>query len=281
MDRVDDWLDSFTFNADAHVAHVLAMVAQNTDLSLGKKQFSYDTIGTVQINRLSDIIDAVIAQDRVHLGASVKDFTQAHLFTPLGMANSSWEGKIFAYTWQSTLRDMARLGLLINHYGYYDGAQLVDAEWVYRMTHPSFEDSNTGYGYLTWLAAETGFTFGVAGFSQILTAPVDDCSPPAIFPEHPHGLSDSPDCNYGDAYLCAEPHDVGVWGAVGSGGQIIAGHRALDLVLVTKNAGQAAWFNILWAAVRQAVMAGDPKYHGDVNAFCDSYAKGEYVPDLL
>jgi hypothetical protein len=30
----------------------------------------------------------------------------------------------------------------------------------------------------------------------------------------------------------------------------------------------------------EQVIAGDPKYSGDEKAFCDAYAKGEYVPDL-
>ncbi|MDH3886677.1 MAG: hypothetical protein OET63_20835, partial [Desulfobacterales bacterium] len=40
-DRVDHWLDSLSFNRDARVAHVLAMVAHNDDLSFGARDFSY------------------------------------------------------------------------------------------------------------------------------------------------------------------------------------------------------------------------------------------------
>ena len=49
---------------------------------------------------------------------------------------------------------MARLGLLLVHDGVWDGQRLLDPEWVYKITHPAFEDINTGYGYLTWVAAE-------------------------------------------------------------------------------------------------------------------------------
>jgi len=62
-DRVDHWLDEFTFNPDAQVAHVLGMVAQNADLSFGHKKHQYDTVGAVQINRLSDVINTAIRQD--------------------------------------------------------------------------------------------------------------------------------------------------------------------------------------------------------------------------
>src|SRR5581483_7864298 len=34
-DRVDRWLDAFTYNKDAQVAHVLAMVAASPSLALG------------------------------------------------------------------------------------------------------------------------------------------------------------------------------------------------------------------------------------------------------
>lgn len=281
FDRVDHWLDEFSFNPEAHVAHVLAMVAHNPDLGVGKKMHAYDADGSVQINRLSDIVDTVIAQDRENLGTSVEDFAKRHLFTPLGMRDSAWAGEIFGYSWQSTLRDMARLGLLITHQGYWNGAQVVDPEWIYRMTRPSFEDSNTGYGYLTWLAASANFNFGGVILPGVMQqTPLDTCQPPAIFAEHPHGLSELPDCNYGTMHSCSQQFDVGIWGGIGLGGQVIAGHRGLDLVMVAKDAGQMAWLNVVWLAIREAVIAGDPEYAGDSTAFCDAYAAGNYAPDL-
>jgi hypothetical protein len=164
-DRVDFWLDEFTFNPDAHVAHVLAMVAHNADLSYGHKMHMYDTVGTVQINRLSDVINAAVLQDPDRLGANIEEFTQRYLFGPVGMRDSVWNSglptKVFAFTWHSTVRDMARLGLLMLRDGLWSGERLLDASWIYRMTHPSFEDANTGYGYLTWLNADSNWTFGL------------------------------------------------------------------------------------------------------------------------
>ena len=71
-DRVDHWLDAFGFNPDALVAHVLAVVAHNPDLGIGAKQFVYDTVGSVQINRLSDIINTAIDQDPARFGADLE-----------------------------------------------------------------------------------------------------------------------------------------------------------------------------------------------------------------
>ncbi|MFZ1866423.1 MAG: hypothetical protein WAU39_19545, partial [Polyangiales bacterium] len=146
-DRVDHWLDSFDFNADAQIAHVLAMIAHNEDLSFGAREYHYDSLGFEQINRLNDIVTAAIAQDPDKLGSSVEELTQRFLFEPLGMRSSSWNkglpDKPFAYSWHSTVRDMARLGLLLMNGGMWNGERLLDEAWVYKLTHPAFEDANT------------------------------------------------------------------------------------------------------------------------------------------
>ncbi|MEO8603409.1 MAG: hypothetical protein ABI629_12605 [bacterium] len=279
-DRVDQWLDSFTFNPDARIAHVLGMEAQNTDLSLGARTYQYDIVGTVQINRLSDVITTAIAQDTERLGSTVEEFAQRFVFGPLGMTDSVWTNgapdKIFAFTWQSTVLDMARLGLLMLHDGVWTGTRLLDAAWIYKMTHPSFEDANTGYGYLTWVNSASNYTQGLGGAKQ--QGPTDTCAPLAVYAQHPHGLSESPDCNYLPPYLCDQPLDDGMWFAAGLGGQFIVGHRALDMVLVVKDfpAGPA----VLWSAVRPALVALDPEFAGDEAAFCAAYATGGYAPDL-
>ena len=37
-----------------------------------------------------------------------------------------------------------------------DSKRVLDQSWIYQMTHPSFEDANTAYGYPTWLNARAG-----------------------------------------------------------------------------------------------------------------------------
>jgi len=271
LDRVDHWLDAFTFNADARIAHVLAMVAHNPDLSFEAKTYEYDIVGTVQINRLSDVINTAIAQDPERLGADLEEFTRRFLFGPLGMTSSVWSrgapDKIFAFTWQTTVREMARIGLLMLNGGIWSGERLVAEDWIYRMTHAAFEDSNTSYGYLTWLATDTDFGLGL-------------CAPPAIHASYPHGLSESPDCRFGPRRSCEQENDVGVWYALGLGGQVIMGQRGLDLVLVAKNLGDAGGTETLWGAVRPALVALDPTFAGDEASFCAAYDGSEYAPDL-
>jgi hypothetical protein len=297
QDRVDQWLTTFSYNKEAHVAHVMAMVAQNTDLSNGKKTMTYDTVGTTQINSISDMLNAAISQDTTTLTANLETFTQKFVYTPLGMKNSVWSTgsptKTFAYTWSTDLMDMARVGTLLMHGGMWNGTRILDADWIYKMTHPSFEDANTGYGYLTWLNSASNYTFGgltasiqpgANGKYQGAYSP-GPCAPLAIFNTHPHGLSDSPDCNYSAPYACApQKYDVGVFNAVGYMGQIIQVHPGLDLVLVARNVEPgsigADATKTVWDAIRPAVIAGDPTYKGDETAFCKDYGANAYAPDL-
>ncbi len=279
-DRVDHWLDSFTFNPDAQVGHVLGMVAQNEDLSAPDLAFEYDTFGEVQLNRMNDVVAAAIAQDPA-FGASVHEFLVQHVFEPLGMRESDWEGdnpdKTFAVGWSTTARDMARLGLLMLDGGLWDAERLVGEDWIYKMTHPAFERANTGYGYLTWLIARSNADNG-DGMPKT-TEPNAECTPSAIWNEFPHGLSESPDCNYIPPFDCSQEFDVGVWYAAGLMGNYISGHPGLDMVLVVKNIGSNSQRRV-WNAIRPALVALDSTYAGDEDAFCEAYAAGSYAPDL-
>ena len=274
-DRVDHWLDEFTFNPDAHLEHVLAMVAHNPDLGFGRKGFSYDAIGSVQINRLSDVITTAIAQDPERLGTDLEEFTQRYLFEPLGMTSSLWSGGIpsknFAFSWVSTTRDMARLGLLLVHGGMWSGERVLGEDWVHAMTHPSFEDANPAYGYLTWLNTLHDDAGTVRTF---------ECAPLSVHHQFPHGLSEATDCGFADPANCAQEKDVGVWYAAGLFGQYVVGHPALDLVLVVKDFDDVGDVGELWDFFRPALVARDPEFAGNEAAFCEAYARGAYAPDL-
>jgi hypothetical protein len=282
-DPVTQWLDTVSYNKSAKVAHVLGMVAHDPDLSYGKRSFTYDTVGTTEINSLGTMISAAIAQDPARLGKSVPEFTQKFLYEPLGMKNSSWPGTVFAYTWNTDLKDMARVGVLINNYGMWAGERLLDEQWVYRQTHPSFEDSNTGFGYLTWLNSSSNFT-SIDSVKKQGAAMPGPCAPVCIHKSYPHGVSEAKDCGYTTPYTCDQMYDVGVWNAEGLQGQLIEGHRGLDLVIVARNAQPSGLGpgteKQLWDALRAAVIAADPTYKGDEAAFCKAYGSNSYAPDL-
>ena len=273
-DKASDWLANQSYNKDARVGHVLGMEAQNADLSWGKKTYMYDTVGSVQINTLGDMVNAAISQDAGRLGSGIEDFTKKFLFEAIGMTDSTWNGAVYAYTWSTTLHDMARVGVLMVHKGMWSGTRILDESWIYKMTHPSFEDANTGYGYLTWLNARTGSTGPGGAFSGTAA---DTCAPAALWPRYPHPISDAPDCNYA-GMPCDQEQDVGAWSAQGAGGQFVLGHPGLDLVIVAKNydGGPGG----MWNAARPALVALDETYKGDEAAFCEAYANNRYAPDL-
>ena len=262
-DRMDKWLDLTTLpsrgrvNPDATVAHVLGMVGYSDDLSFGQKRHRYDADGSRESNYLIRVIDNVVKQDPQRFGADAVE-VKDRLFAKLGFEDSSWNVDFFGYSWYGSLLDMARLGLLALHGGIYNGERLVDSEYIYNMTHPAFEDGSTRYGYLTWLNGGT-------------------CQPRAIHASYPHGISEASDCADGN---CDQDNDVGVWSAIGAGGQYIVGHRGLDMVVVGKNWGSGGGEE-LFGLVLPSIVAADPKFMGDQEAFCEAYARGAYAPDLV
>ena len=251
-DRMDKWLDLTTLpsrgrvNPDATVAHVLGMVGYSDDLSFGQKRHRYDADGSREINYLIRVIDNVVKQDPQRCGADAVE-VKDRLFAKLGFEDSSWNVDFFGYSWYGSLLDMARLGLLALHGGIYNGERLVDSEYIYNMTHPAFEDGSTRYGYLTWLNGGT-------------------CQPRAIHASYPHGISEASDCADGN---CDQDNDVGVWSAIGAGGQYIVGHRGLDMVVVGKNWGSGGGEE-LFGLVLPSIVAAAPRFMGDQEAFSEA-----------
>jgi hypothetical protein len=172
------------------------------------------------------------------------------------------------------------------HGGWWNGERLLDANWIYRMTHPSFEEANTGYGYLTWVNSASNYDFGGADppTLQDASGPMLTCAPVSLHAKYPHGLSEATDCHYTE-HPCTQKFDVGVWQAVGLGGQVIQGHPGLDLLLVVRDltplGGGPDAPILLWEAVRPAVIAEDARFKGNETAFCEAYASNAHAPDRL
>jgi CubicO group peptidase (beta-lactamase class C family) len=247
----------------------MAMVAQNANLGYGMKAFSYDTVGAVQI---SDIVRVAMVAVKQLPGTPTMDteFMTKEVFMKLGMKNSTWPGGTIGYGWTSDLDDMGRVGTMLAHDGWYGGERFMEASWVYRMSHPAFEDSNAAYGQLAWLANRGGGNS--FGYER------DDCSPAAFWPSYPHVGSESPDCHSDDGN-CKQKYDIGEFDAAGLGGQFVIVHPGLDLVITGHNATNGA--TGLWNAVRPGIVAKDPMFNGDEAAFCKAYGAGDYAPDLL
>ncbi len=268
-DKATDWVGPVTFNNEALLSHVMSMTAFNTNLAYGSKSFAYDTVGTREISTIVEVAMVAVEQLGGSVPSSDSAFMQQEVFDKLGMTDSIWPGGTIGFGWSSTLEDMARVGVMLVHDGWYGGERFMEASWVYRMSHPAHEDANTAYGQLVWLNQRgAGNGFG---------ARIDECAPAAFWPVYPHVGSEATDCR-ATSGTCEQEHDVGVFSAMGLNGQFIVMHPGLDLVIVAHNSSSPLE---LWAAVRPAVVAMDPMFMGDETSFCEAYGAGSYAPDLL
>jgi len=109
-------------------------------------------------------------------GKPVAGYLSEKIWQPMGAeADASWlvdkGGYEIAYCClQATLRDYARLGMLLANGGTLDGKQIIPAEWVRAATTPEAEHLKpgratpfNGYGYQTWLVGGSRPTFALMG----------------------------------------------------------------------------------------------------------------------
>lgn len=278
-----DWIASPSYpNRGASIAHVMGMVAAaSPSLDDAALVWRYDTVGAEAINGMIQATEKCAKQVSGVPGDMV-GFMKQELFDRMGMKNSSYNTALgIASGWSANLSDMGKLGTLLAHDGWYGGERLLSREWVYRMSHPSFETANTSYGELAWLN-HRGNAEGIGGnISTGSNAPEGDpCAPPAFWPSYPHGLSKATDC-MATVGTCDQKYDVGVFSAQGLNGQFVVVHPGLDLVIVAKNFSGGDGPLGLWRAIRPGLVAMDPMFKGDEKAFCDAYGNGQYAPDLL
>jgi CubicO group peptidase (beta-lactamase class C family) len=87
---------------------------------------------------------------------NLSDYTSRVLWQPMGAeSDAAWnidpEGNEVGYCcFSATLRDWARLGLLLADGGARDGRQVIPVEWVKAATRP--QAPFPGYGYQTWVS---------------------------------------------------------------------------------------------------------------------------------
>jgi hypothetical protein len=277
-DLVSDWLTPAqmgTTHPDATIAHVLSTTSTKANLAVDEKgPWSYDTLGTREINRVITVMNAVIAAEPENFPgvSNAYEFAQQALFDVIGMADSSWPSGGLGFGLTSTVDDLSRMGLLLLRKGNWDGMQLLEEDYVYRMTHPGFADTNPGYGYLTWLNSDA-----VVGTGAGVTSDAS-CTPYSVWSEYPHAPFFETLHDYGGSPFGQQAHDIGVAFAAGLGGQFTHVHRGLDLVVSGRNVSGP---HSIWLAVMPALVALDPVYAGDEAGFCASYRRGFYAPTML
>jgi CubicO group peptidase (beta-lactamase class C family) len=86
---------------------------------------------------------------------SINAYTQTKLKNPTGMTGS-WQTVDFNNVYFSTVRSMARFGLLIQGNGIWNGSQLINSNYFNEMVNTS-QNINRSYGYLWWLNGKPSY----------------------------------------------------------------------------------------------------------------------------
>jgi CubicO group peptidase (beta-lactamase class C family) len=110
---------------------------------------------------------------RKAVGQSVAAYFAEKIWKPLGAEReATWlvdaSGQEVGYMgFNATLRDYARLAMMMARSGVAQGKQLVPSSWVQEMTKAHFLPSRTGrwfgYGYQTWVFPELDGTYAFQG----------------------------------------------------------------------------------------------------------------------
>jgi CubicO group peptidase (beta-lactamase class C family) len=130
--------------------------------------FEYKTLDTAVLGWLLE---------RVSGGSSVAAYTAQRLWEPLGMEADGFYlmdgppgiGREFSGAgFNATLRDFARIGLMLLNKGEANGHRVVSAEWIEESTTPSTRLGDgflAGYGYQWWMApgSQAFYALGLQG----------------------------------------------------------------------------------------------------------------------
>lgn len=263
-------------NRQAKIAHVLAMTSTKWNLAWGKKgTWSYDALGWREIDKLIPIIETALAREPEAFPGvtTIEQLAKTQLFDKIGMASTTWKGSSVAYSMNSNVRDVARLGLLQLRKGMWNGQPILSEEYTFRMSHPAFEDTNTGYGYLFMMNALKNQKYSSGSNDP-------NCAPVSLWSSYPHRpFFAAPNCNGGNA-TCTQQYDVGTRWAAGVGGHKVVIHPGLDLVMVVRGDASNEGHNNVWNAVRPALVKLDATFSGNETGFCAAYKNNQYAPDL-
>ena len=87
-------------------------------------------------------------------GRPIQEYARDRLFKPVGMSRTRLQEDAQGHAWtyadaETTLRDFARVGVLMLNKGRWGEAQVVPEKWVSESTRPC--PQNKSYGYLWWL----------------------------------------------------------------------------------------------------------------------------------
>jgi len=136
------------------VRHLLTMTSGLMTSDLGNSLFWKADAGTIWYYNtpaykvLADVIG-------ITTGMTLKDFSQQHLQSVIGMQDSKWVWVTKSFI--SSARDMARFGLMVLGGGTWDGKTVLpEAGYLAQSLDPS-QQLNPSYGYLWWLNGKLSY----------------------------------------------------------------------------------------------------------------------------
>jgi CubicO group peptidase (beta-lactamase class C family) len=119
----------------------------------------------------SHLLSAVLAENT---DQPVQKFADEYLFKPLGIRDYQWDQAsqgipIGGWGLHLKPRDMAKIGFLYLNMGYWDGKQIVSAEWIKQATSKKIQsNSNLGYGYQWWIYPKHGAYTALGRYGQTI-----------------------------------------------------------------------------------------------------------------
>lgn len=149
--------------AEDRIAHALSAKLVSTPGS----SFEYS-------NRAMQLLPAVV---RAASGEELDDYLAKRLFQPLGLTTVRWArdraGHAGAYAGLSmSAMDLATIGSMLAARGRWKGAEVVPAEWIDSIAHPSDASTRMGLGWFRFGEADgEGFMHSGDGGQYLIVAP--------------------------------------------------------------------------------------------------------------
>lgn len=172
---VDQLVEQSLFTGEKRFTDIQALKLKRKT-EAGEK-FNYSTLNSTLLGR---VIEAAT-------GMSLAQYTQQKLWIPAGMQDSAYwmldgkpgDGKAFAGGgFNATLRDYARIGLMMLNNGFINGKQIVPQTWVKQSTQylsdePVIKGAPRGYQYQWWTFLDSNIFEAVGIRGQYISVDPD------------------------------------------------------------------------------------------------------------
>lgn len=157
----DEWDPSISRVDSEHIWRRYSVISDQERLAFTFNQAIKSAPG-IRFQYSGGAVDMVAKVISRASGLSIEEYAQQALFTPLGIENVSWvqhEGGGTASDWGLTMRprDFAKIGLLYNNNGLWQGKRLLSQAWIDDCFQSAFENVAYNSGYSNFWYQPTFF----------------------------------------------------------------------------------------------------------------------------